>query len=464
MNGPRSDALVLFGSSGDLARKKLLPTVYRLAARGRLGVPVVGVAASEWTDDRFRAEALAAADAAGERVDDAVAEDVARSLTFVSGDYREPSLYRRLAERLASHRRPLFYLAIPPALFEDVVGGLATVGLHHDARVVVEKPFGRDLVSARALNEHLHAAFPETSIFRIDHFLGKEAVQNLLVFRFANSIFEPLWNRDHIACVQVTMAEDFGVEGRGAFYDQVGTLRDVVQNHLLQLVALLAMEPPVSDDADALRDEKVKVLRAIRPLDPDQVVRAQYADYRREPGVAPDSQVETYVALRAEIDSWRWAGVPFFIRAGKALASTVTEAVVEFRSPPRLLFAPDCGEPRPNQLRLRFKPDDDITLRLQAKAAGSRLRSRPLDLSMSETGGGKSGPEAYEQLIDDAMDGDPGRFARQDGVEAAWRVVEPVLNRPGAVQSYGRGTWGPEGAGRLVSAHGGWQPCEGPLT
>lgn len=454
------DVLVLFGASGDLARKKLLPSVWRLSAGGRLGVPVVGVAASIWDDDTFRTHARDALRATGEAVDERAFRALAASMTYVSGDYHDPELYRRLAERLAACGHPLFYLAIPPSLFEAVIGGLAGVGLHRQARVVVEKPFGRDLDSARALNTHLHAAFPEEAIFRIDHFLGKEPVQNLLVFRFANSVLEPLWSRNHIGCVQLTMAESFGIEGRGEFYEQVGAMRDVVQNHLLQLVALLAMEPPVSGDPNALRDEKVKVLKAMHPLDASHVVRGQYEGYRDEAGVAPDSQVETFFAARAEIDSWRWAGIPFYIRAGKALATTVTEAIIEFRAPPRLLFAEaDCPTPHPNQLRFRMNPDGRISFRMQAKLAGPRLLSRPVDLAVSEAEPLGERSEAYEQLLDDAMRGDPSRFARQDAVEEAWRIVQPVLATPTPVRHYRRGTWGPEEADELVGAHDGWRPC-----
>jgi glucose-6-phosphate 1-dehydrogenase len=341
-----------------------------------------------------------------------------------------------------------------------VVGGLGGAGLLDQARVVLEKPFGRDLTSARQLNAFLHAALAEEAIFRIDHFLGKEPVQNLLVFRFANSVLEPVWNRNHIACVQLTLAESFGVEGRGGFYDQVGCLRDVVQNHLLQLVTLLAMDPPVSEDPDAFRDEKLRVLKAMHPLDPAQAVWGQYQGYRDEPGVAPDSTTETYVALRAEIDSWRWAGVPFFIRAGKALAATVTEAVVEFRAPPRLLFAEDHSpQPHPNQLRFRFRPDDCITLRMQAKAPGASLVSHPIDFSVSEAEALGEGPEAYERLLDDAMSGDHSRFARQDAVEQAWWLVDPLLQASRSPLAYAQGSSGPTEADRLVSSYDGWRPC-----
>ncbi|MEP7022838.1 MAG: glucose-6-phosphate dehydrogenase [Actinomycetota bacterium] len=345
----QADALVLFGATGDLARKKLFPALYHLAAAKRLGVPVVAVAASAWDDTQLRADATAAVKTADGDVDGPVLDELAGSLTMVSGDYRDRSTFAALARRLAELGavRPVYYLAIPPALFPVVVEGLAGAGLARDARVVVEKPFGRDLASARELNRVLHEAFPERSIFRIDHYLGKEPVENLLVFRFANAFLEPIWNRRYVASVQVTMAEDFGVEGRGGFYDSVGAMRDVIQNHLLQVVALLAMEPPVDAEPDSLRDEKVKILKAMRPADPACLVRGQYEGYRGEPGVAPGSAVETFAALRLDIDSWRWAGVPFFVRAGKHLAATALEAVVELHAPPRLLFSPQGCQPGP---------------------------------------------------------------------------------------------------------------------
>jgi glucose-6-phosphate 1-dehydrogenase len=443
--------LVLFGATGDLARRKLLPALYWLAVAGRAPASVVGVARSDLDDEAFRAHARAAVGAAVGAVDEDAFARLARSLTLVTGDYADPDTFGRLAARLPAGACPTHYLAVPPASFPTVVDGLAAVGLHRGSQVVVEKPFGRDLDSARRLNQVLHAAFPEPAILRIDHYLGKEPVENLLAFRFANSLLEPVWNRNYVASVQVTLAESFGVAGRGPFYDSVGAIRDVVQNHLLQVVALLAMEPPVGDWADALRDEKVKVVCAMRPVEPARLVRGQYAGYRDEPGVAPGSTVETYAAMRLEIDSWRWAGVPFYLRAGKALATTALEAVVELKAPPRLLFAgADCVPPHPNLIRLRLGGDAGVTITVQAKQPGRRMQTRPVDLRVDfdETLGRRHEP--YERLLDDALDGDTRRFAREDMVEQAWRVVGPALTDGGPAYPYQKGTWGPAEADRVL--------------
>ena len=454
----RADALVLFGATGDLARKKLFPALYQLAAAKQLGVPVIGVAVSDWDDTQMRAFATQAVQAANGHVDGAALDELVTGLAIVSGDYRDRSTFAALASRLAEAGAvsPVYYLAIPPAMFPVVVEGLASTGLSRGARVVVEKPFGRDLASATELNRVLLAAFPERSVFRIDHYLGKEPVENLLVFRFANAFLEPIWNRRYVASVQVTMAEQFGVEGRGGFYDGVGAIRDVIQNHLLQVVALLAMEPPADAEPDSLRDEKVKILKAMRPADPARLVRGQYQGYRSESGVAPGLAVETFAALRLDIDSWRWAGVPFFIRAGKALAATSLEAVVELHAPPRLLFSPDGCQPRPNFLRFRLGPADGVTLCVQAKQPGDRLVSHPveLDVDFERVFGTRQQP--YQRLLGDALDGNPARFARQDGVEHAWRVIQPLLDQPGPVRGYPRGSWGPAEAGAVTAGHGGW--------
>ncbi|MGH9111191.1 MAG: glucose-6-phosphate dehydrogenase [Acidimicrobiales bacterium] len=454
---PQSDALVLFGATGDLAHRKIFPAVYEMERAGHCGIPVIGVASRDWDDGTLRDHARDAVAARGE-VDEGAWKELAGRLTYVSGDYREQSTFERLANKLRGVERPLFYLAIPPAMFDDVVQGFAGVGLAGaGSRVVVEKPFGRDQASAAALNDVLHKVFPEEAIFRIDHFLGKESVEDLLVFRFANSMLEPLWNRNYITSVQVTMAEPFGVEERGRFYESVGALRDVVENHLLQVVALLAMEPPVSADEGALSDEKVRLWRQIRAIDPAKVVRGQYRGYTDEPGVEAGSDVETFVALQLEIESWRWAGVPWLVRTGKNLPVHATEAVVTFVEPPRLLFAKAGSmRPQPNRLRFRLGQDDGVTLQVQAKAPGDDLVSRPVDLEVSYEKLFPHRQEAYQRLLEDAIDGDHRRFGRADGVEEQWRIVQTMLDNPPAVELYRRGTWGPPSAETLAAPTGGW--------
>ncbi|HMC80022.1 MAG TPA: glucose-6-phosphate dehydrogenase [Acidimicrobiia bacterium] len=462
---PRADALVLFGATGDLAYKKLFPSLYHLAARRVLdGRPIVGVATSDLSDDDIRQRARDSVAAAGlDTIDEKALDALTAHLGYVSGNYRDQTTFERLAERLKGAEHPMFYLAIPPSLFDDVASGLANAGLADGARVVVEKPFGRDLPSARELNGVLHRYFPEQEIFRIDHYLGKEAVENLLVFRFANTLLEPVWNRRYVASFQITMAESFGIGSRGRFYEEAGAIRDVVQNHLLQVVTLVAMEPPVGVDAEALRDERVKVLKAIEPVDPSHVVRGQYRGYRQEQGVAPDSDVETFAALRLSIESWRWAGVPFYVRAGKNLAASATEVVVEFKQPPRLLFAaPGSARPYPNHLRFCLGPAEAVSFTLDVKALGEQLVSRSTDFATSPDAFGTGrAADPYERLLDDALEGDARRFAREDSVEEAWRVVEPVLEHPDPVVVYEPGSWGPPEADRIIEGDDCWHTPSG---
>jgi len=446
-----SDAFVFFGATGDLAYRQIFPALQALVRRGLGSLPIIGVAKSALDLEGFRARARESLKSHG-GMDASAFATLSAHLQYVKGDYRDPETFRRLREVLGTASRPLYYLAIPPDLFATVTEGLASSSCHHGARVVVEKPFGRDLASARALNHTLHSCFPESAIFRIDHYLGKEPVQNLLYFRFANAFLEPIWNRHYIQSVQVTMAEDFGVQGRGRFYEEVGAIRDVVQNHLLQVVALLAMEPPVGHQADAVRDEKLRAFRAMQPLAPNEVVRGQYAGYRHEDGVASQSAVETFAALRLHIDTWRWAGVPFYIRAGKRLPVTTTEIWITLKRPPQTIF--DDAPAARNTLRFRLSPHVAISLGARVKVPGDAMVGEAVDLLAQHLEADETTP--YERLLGDALRGEATLFVREDAVEAAWRVVDPIVSQPPPVHAYAQGTWGPVETNRLVEGDEGW--------
>jgi glucose-6-phosphate 1-dehydrogenase len=451
MNSSGSDAFVFFGATGDLAYKKIFPALHALIKRGNLDIPIIGVARAGWTVEQLRVRAHDSLEQSGGVDADAFAK-LSSLLQYIDGDYEEPATYDLLKQALNGAARPLHYLAVPPSMFTTVVRGLGQAGCAYDARVVLEKPFGRDLASAQALNEVLHEVFPESAVFRIDHYLGKEAVQNLLYFRFANSFLEPIWNRNFVDYVQITQAESFGVQGRGAFYEEVGAIRDVVQNHLLQVIALLAMDAPAGRHRDALRSEKLQLFNAMRPLDPADVIRAQFRGYRDEQGVASDSQVETFAAVRLYIDTWRWANVPFYIRAGKCLPVTTTEVVVTLKRPPIEIFDEIEASER-NYFRFQLSPHVIISIGTQVKQQGSEMCGETVELIARHTHAREQSP--YERLLGDALRGDNSLFTTDESVEAAWRVVDPILGHPSPLAEYECGSW-PATAEAMIPGVTGW--------
>lgn len=446
-----SDALVFFGATGDLAYKQIFPALQAMIRHGHLDMPIIGVAGRPWTDAQLHDHARQSLEEHG-GVDQAAFEKLCERLHYLSGDYGKPETYAKLREALGGAQHPLHYLAIPPSMFAPVVEGLGKSGSANGARVVVEKPFGRDLQSARQLNQVLSSVFPEQAIFRIDHYLGKEPSQNIIYFRFANSFLEPIWNRNHIESVQITMAENFGVQGRGKFYEEAGAIRDVIQNHMLQVVTLIAMEAPIVHDPESVRDEKSHIFKAMRPLDPTDVVRGQFRGYRQEDGVAPDSQVETFAAVKLHLDTWRWAGVPFYIRAGKNLPVTCTEVLVQLKEPPHTVF--DERDAANNYFRFRLSPEVLVAASARSKLPGEEMHGEEVELIARHHGRDEMAP--YERLLGDAMSGNPSLFVREDAVEAAWKVVDPILDGATPIHEYEPNTWGPAEADGIIKDDGGW--------
>ena len=447
-----SDAFVFFGATGDLAYKKIFPALYAMVRRSGLDIPIIGMGRASWTLDKLRARARDSVEHGGD-YEAGCFEKFAALLRYVDGDYGDPATFTKLKQALGLATRPIHYLAIPPSMFASVVQGLAKSGCADNARVIVEKPFGRDLATAQTLDRTLHEVFSEPAIFRIDHYLGKEAVQNLLYFRFANTFLEPIWNRHYVKDIQITMAEEFGVQGRGAFYEEVGAIRDVVQNHLLQVIALLAMDPPTGHEPEAMQAEKLRLFRAMRPLDPKEVVRGQFKGYRNEPGVAGDSQIETFAALQLHIDTWRWADVPFYVRAGKCLPISATEVTVTLKRPPLAVFDPNETMPR-NYFRLRLSPEVVISEGALVKRNGEQMHGEPVELIARHHSESEKSP--YERLLGDAIRGDTALFTQDDCVEAAWRVVDPALTAPLPVLEYEPGTWGPRASIDVVNDGDTW--------
>jgi glucose-6-phosphate 1-dehydrogenase len=451
----QSDALVLFGVTGDLAHKMIFPALYAMVKRGFLTVPVIGVAFPKWSMERLHRRIIDSIKRSGGIDNKRALKQLLSLIQYVSGDYKAPETFAAIKTALGGARRPAYYLAIPPSLFGTVIEGLGAANLAKNARVIVEKPFGRDLASAQELNKVAHSVFPEDSIFRIDHFLGKEAIMNILYFRFANSFLEPIWNRNYVSSVQITLSESFGVGKRGSFYESAGCLRDVIQNHLFQIAALLAMEAPATRDFGAVHSEKAKVFEAMRPLRPADIVRGQYAGYRDEPGVAKNSDVETFCAVRLFIDSWRWEGVPWYMRSGKYLPNTATEVLVELKPPPQRLFADSAPvDGKDNYFRFHISPNSAIAVAARVKRAGHDFVGDQKELYLTEEEAGIALP--YERLLSDAMVGNGALFTREDSVEAAWKVVDPVLKSHPKARFYKRGSWGPKAADALIAANGGW--------